>query len=750
MAYRNFAGALLPDTNQAGVRYVNGSWADEWLSGSDGPDQFEGGGGRDTLAGGGGDDFYWVRDTRDRVVEYGGGGIDTVKIWSSYTLSPEIENLIVFGHGSYAAGNDSNNIIEGLDGDQFIYGGKGADVLVGGSGADTFLVRQGEGAKVIQDFQSWSDKIRLIGGQLNTFDEVKAAMSQQGADVVLTDGGTQVVFRNASIGQFAARDFQLPIDMGTLGPATFSDDFNSLQTGSVWKTNFGYAGDGLNSFTLPRNGEQQVYVAPDFKGTTGAPMGLNPYSVDGGVLTITAQPASGDVSGKIWGYQFTSGMLDSHHEQTYGYFEIRAELPHGQGLWPAFWLLGPNNNEIDILEGLGSNTKVPYNAIHSNSVPAAGLQNFVPDDSGFHTYGALWNAQDIVFYVDGAEVWRTPTPSDMHKPMHMIVNLAVGGNWAGAPDGTTPWPAQMKVDYVKAWGLGDPNSTPPVGTPAPTPTPVPQPDPAPVPPPPGAGQVLTSDSYADVLSGGAGGDTLVAGQGPDQLTGGTGADTFVFKAPPWVAGRITDFQLGVDRLDLSAIPNHGAVSFAGDGAGGTRVMVDVDGTGGEWPFHIVTLNGVAPEGLSAATVFGQGAAAPAPPPPAPQPGSTATGQVLVSDSYADVLVGGAADDTLSAGQGPDRLTGGAGADRFDFDLLPWVAGHVTDFQPGLDKLDLRGLVSRYSGGDFLRDLDFIADGAGGTKVQLDVDGPGGGEWPFLLTTLDGVAPNSLGPADVIF
>jgi beta-glucanase (GH16 family) len=739
MAYRNFAGAMLPDTNQDGVRYVNGTWNGEWLNGSAGPDQFEGGGGRDTLAGGGGDDYYWVRDTRDAVVEYAGGGVDTVKIWSSYTLSPNVENLIVFGHGSYAAGNDSNNIIQGLDGDQFIYGGKGSDVLVGGGGADTFLVRQGEGDEVIQDFQSWSDKVRLIGGQLNSFAEVKAAMSQQGADVVLNDGGTQIVFRNAAIGQFTARDFQLPIDMQSLGSLSFSDDFNSLQTGSVWKTNFGYAGDGLNSFTLPQNAEQQIYVAPDFKGTTGAPMGLNPYSVNGGVLSITAQPVSGDVAGKMWGYQYTSGMLDSHHQQTYGYFEIRAELPQGQGLWPAFWLLGPNNNEIDVLEGLGSNTKVPYNAIHSNAVPAAGLQNFVPDDSGFHTYGALWNAQDIVFYVDGAEVWRVATPTDMHKPMHMIVNLAVGGNWAGSPDGTTPWPAQMNVDYVKAWNLGDPNYTPPVGAPGPGP------GPGTTPPPPasGAGQVLVSDSYADVLTGGAGSDTISAGQGPDQMTGGAGGDTFVFKTLPWVAGHIKDFVVGTDRLDLSALPNHGAASFVGDGAGGTKVMLDVDGAGGDWPFHIVTLDGIAPQGLTTASVLGTGGQTG----PGPAQPPSAAGQVLVSDSYADVLIGGAGADTLQAGQGPDKLTGGAGADHFDFNALPWNAGHVTDFQTGVDKLDLRDLASLYTGSDVVRDLQFSGDGAGGTRVLLDIDGSGGWQWPTLLTTLDGVGPSSLARGD---
>jgi beta-glucanase (GH16 family) len=608
VAYRNYAGAWLPDTSQEGVRYVNGTWAGEVIYGSSGNDQFEGGGGRDTLSGGAGDDFYWVRDTRDVVTEPWGGGVDTVKIWSSYTLSANVENLVVFGGGSYAAGNDQNNIIQGLDGDQFLYGGRGDDVLVGGGGSDTFIVRRGEGNEVIQDFQSWTDQVRLIGGNLTTFDAVKAAMTQQGSDVLLNDGGTMIAFRNATIGQFAARDFQLPIDRQSLGSPSFNEDFNSLQTGSVWKTNFGYAGDGLNSFTLTNNSERQIYVSPEFKGTTGAPLGLNPYAIDNGVLTITAQPVSGDLASKMWGYQYSSGMLISNYTQTYGYFEVRAELPHGQGLWPAFWMIGPNNNEIDILEGLGSDTKVPFNAIHSNEVPARGLQNFVPDDSGFHTYGALWSAKDIVFYVDGTEIWRTPTPSDMNKPMQMIVNLAIGGPWAGNPDGTTPWPAQMKIDYIKAYNLPDPNYTPPVGQPPVTP---PAGDPG-----SGVGQVLTSPYPGATLQGGAGADVLNASQGSDTLIGGGGGDTFVMKAMPWSAGRISDFAVGTDKLDVSALYTNGYkgadpvadryVTFQSDGAGGTKVMMDVDGPSGpsNISFHVVSLQGVSSAGLTAAKVFG--------------------------------------------------------------------------------------------------------------------------------------------------
>jgi beta-glucanase (GH16 family) len=745
MGYRNASGALLPDSNLAGVRYVNGGWVSETLYGSDGPDQFEGGGGRDTLVGGAGDDFYWVRDTKDVVRELAGGGIDTVKIYSGYQLSPNIENLVVFGHGSYAAGNNGANIVQGLDGDQFVYGGQGEDVLLGGNGADTFIVKQGEGNKVIQDFQSWSDKVRLVGGALTSFDAVKAAMTQQGADVSLNDGGTLIVFRNTTVGQFAARDFQLPINRAALGPTTFSEEFNSVPTAG-WATNYGYAGDGLNSFTLTNNGEKQLYVAPDFKGTTGAPLGLNPFSASGGILTITAQPVSAETSAKMWGYQYTSGMLSSSYVQTYGYFEIRAELPLGQGLWPAFWMLGPNNNEIDILEQLGSDPLVPYNALHSNMVPAIGLQNFVPTDGGFHTYGALWNRSDVIYYVDGTEVWRTPTPADMDKPMHMIVNLAIGGPWAGAPDATTPWPARMNVDYIRAWNLPDANAPPPT----------PPPPPPPTPPPSGGGLVLTSPYPGATVTGGAGIDTLNASQGADVLTGGGGGDTFAFKAMPWSAGRITDFAVGADRLDIRALftngysganpVSDGYLRFESNGAGGTRLIVDVDGPGGPSSigFHVVTLQGVAPGGLSAAILTGGGG--PATPPPAPPP---TVGVVLTSPYPGATLAGGSGGDTLNASQGADRLTGGAGGDSFVFGKLPWNAGHVTDFTRGSDLIDLRGLAVGYSGSAAARDVYLTPDGAGGTLVMVDIDGPAGGQWPFRVVHLDGVAPGSLSASDWI-
>ena len=307
-------------------------------------------------------------------------------------------------------------------------------------------------------------------------------------------------------------------------------------------------------------------------------------------------------------------------------------------------------------------------------------------------------------------------------------------------------------EYVRRFGgYETPFSSSGGGTP-------PGPAPAPAPPPSG-NQVLTSAYPGASLIGGAGADTLNASQGSDQLTGGGGADTFAFRAMPWSAGRITDFQAGTDKLDLSGLYANGYrgadpvadgyVSFVADGVGGTKVMLDVDGPGGgsTISYQVVTLQGVAPGGLNAANALGGSNAQPA---PAPGGGG---GQVLTSAYPGATLIGGGGADTLNASQGGDQLTGGAGGDTFAFRAMPWSAGRITDFQVGSDRLDLSALYTNgYRGADPVGDgyVRFVADGAGGTKVMLDVDGPAGGSAiSYQVVTLQGVSPNGLTTGQVL-
>jgi hypothetical protein len=405
------------------------------------------------------------------------------------------------------------------------------------------------------------------------------------------------------------------------------------------------------------------------------------------------------------------------------------------------------------METLTSDPNADWTTAHSG---AGGVHTsngdfaFIPDTTdGFHTYGALWTPTDIVWYVDGVEVFHTATPADMNKPMYMIANLALGG-WGGAID-NGDLPAHMTIDYIRAYDLGAGTSTGGGSTgDGSTPS-----------APSSPGVVLTASAPGATLTGGLGDDTINASQGADHLTGGAGADSFAFAAMPWSAGHITDFQLGVDKLDLSALYNYtgsdpvagGYVTFVSDGAGGTKVMLDPDGAapGQPWPFTIVTLDGISPTGLTAAQVFAGQPAAPASPPPPPPPPVVA-GVVLTSSAPGATLTGGAGADTLNASQGADHLTGGAGADTFAFAAMPWSAGHITDFQPGVDKLDLSALyTSGYTGTDPVADgyVTFVSDGLGGTKVMLDPDGTNPAQpWPFTIVTLDGVSPTGLTAAQV--
>ena len=176
--------------------------------------------------------------------------------------------------------------------------------------------------------------------------------------------------------------------------------------------------------------------------------------MSGGHLDITADRAPQEIRDKIWNYPYTSGLITTQlsFAQLYGVFEIRARLPKGRGLWPAFWLLPKDLSwppEIDIMESVGDPSKV-YFTLHSSAAKDPGLEVPISPD-GFHTFAVSWDARTVAWFVDGREAKRLPTPPDMHKPMYMLANLALGGDWAGSPDASTPFPAKLSIDYIRAY-----------------------------------------------------------------------------------------------------------------------------------------------------------------------------------------------------------------------------------------------------------------------------------------------------------
>ncbi|MGW2513498.1 ricin-type beta-trefoil lectin domain protein [Streptomyces scopuliridis] len=239
---------------------------------------------------------------------------------------------------------------------------------------------------------------------------------------------------------------------------TFSDDFNgaagSAVDGGKWQIE---TGDNVN------NHERQYYTA-----------GNNNAALDGqGNLVITARKDNpGNYQCWYGRCEYTSARLNTSGKftSTYGRVEARMKVPRGQGMWPAFWMLGndignvgwPNSGEIDIMENVGFEPGTVHGTLHGPGYSGSGgigagytLPNGQAFADAFHTFAIDWSPNAITWSVDG-NVYQTRTPADLggrtwvfNKPFFIILNLAVGGYWPGDPNSSTPFPSQLVVDYVR-------------------------------------------------------------------------------------------------------------------------------------------------------------------------------------------------------------------------------------------------------------------------------------------------------------
>jgi beta-glucanase (GH16 family) len=180
-------------------------------------------------------------------------------------------------------------------------------------------------------------------------------------------------------------------------------------------------------------------------------------TVSEGTAKLTARRES------VNGFDYTSGAIATSEtfSFTYGYMEMRAKLPKGKGLWPAFWTLRPTRQwppEIDVMEVLGHEPDHVH--LHTHFVDPAAKDNHGnegkywkgPDFSaGFHTFAVNWQPGLLTWYVDGVERYRNTHAPDV--PMYLIANLAVGADnsWPGAPDATTVFPASYEIDYIRVY-----------------------------------------------------------------------------------------------------------------------------------------------------------------------------------------------------------------------------------------------------------------------------------------------------------
>ncbi|QNP66967.1 glycoside hydrolase family 16 protein [Streptomyces genisteinicus] len=239
---------------------------------------------------------------------------------------------------------------------------------------------------------------------------------------------------------------------------TFSDDFNgpagAAADSGKWQTE---TGDNVN------NHERQYYTA-----------GNSNAALDGqGHLVITARRENpGNYQCWYGRCEYTSARLNTagRFTTTYGHVEARMKVPRGQGMWPAFWMLGndigqvgwPASGEIDIMENVGFEPSTVHGTLHgpgysgSGGIGAGytlpGGQRFA---DAFHTFAVDWSPNEVTWSVDGT-VYQRRTPADLggrqwvfDKPFFLILNLAVGGYWPGDPDGSTVFPQQLVVDHVR-------------------------------------------------------------------------------------------------------------------------------------------------------------------------------------------------------------------------------------------------------------------------------------------------------------
>ena len=190
------------------------------------------------------------------------------------------------------------------------------------------------------------------------------------------------------------------------------------------------------------------------------------------VITVSREKYSG-ADGVSRDYTSARLKTEGKFWEKYGRFEARIKIPEGQGIWPAFWMLGadigkvgwPNCGEIDIMENIGKEPTVVHGTIHGPGYSGNnGIGSpFSPPDHArfaddFHIYAVEWQPKAIRFYVDD-HLYATRIPAEIpqgakwvyNHPFFVLLNVAVGGDWPGTPDSTTPFPQSMLVDYVRVY-----------------------------------------------------------------------------------------------------------------------------------------------------------------------------------------------------------------------------------------------------------------------------------------------------------
>lgn len=235
----------------------------------------------------------------------------------------------------------------------------------------------------------------------------------------------------------------------------WSDEFDgSSLDSSKWVFELGTGSNGWG------NAEWEYY--------TDRPQNL---TIENGMLVIHA------LKEEYGNNHYTSARIKTFGKfsQTYGRFEARIRIPYGQGIWPAFWMLGddfsttnvgwPKCGELDIMENIGKEPTIVHGTAHGpgySGDKGIGASYSLPSNArfadDFHVYAIEWESSAVRWYVDGT-LYKTLTPQDLptspnwvfNHAFHILLNVAVGGYWPGYPDATTVFPQTMQVDYVRVY-----------------------------------------------------------------------------------------------------------------------------------------------------------------------------------------------------------------------------------------------------------------------------------------------------------
>lgn len=258
---------------------------------------------------------------------------------------------------------------------------------------------------------------------------------------------------------------------------TFHDDFDEhplrrerwvphYAGGAAWPEARYWGGDGSDfKRKTSANGEQQIYVDPRYAGRAATPLGLDPFKVRDGVLSITASRTPAELKPVLFDNEYISGILTTQGKfsQKYGYFEIRAKIPVGRGVWPAFWMLADDGGwppEVDVMEGRGERPGDVVMTTHwripaTGRIESCGFDFTLPDAAtAFHDYGVMWERDRLIYYIDRKPVSDIMVPVGFNDPMYMIVNLAMGSKFfigVSFVDAQSPAAVAFEIDRISAW-----------------------------------------------------------------------------------------------------------------------------------------------------------------------------------------------------------------------------------------------------------------------------------------------------------